>query len=105
MTISVLYYVSFGWLGTVVGIVGLILAVVGIVLTLRSRAVARLVYQTRDLVLVGQPDAIPYGEVKILFNDNVVPRVMVSHLAVWNAGNTTIRSNDVVESDPMKVAF
>ena len=76
MTISVLYYVSFGWLGTVVGIVGLILAVVGIVLTLRSRAVARLVYQTRDLVLVGQPDAIPYGEVKILFNDNVVPRVM-----------------------------
>jgi hypothetical protein len=91
--------------GVALGIVGVLLTIVGIVLAVRSRTRARLAYQTRDLTLIGQPDATPYGDVSILFNGAPVPRLVVTRLALWNAGNTTVRHADLVENDPLTVCF
>ena len=79
--------------------------IVGIILTVRSFTRARLAYQTRDLTLIGQPDATPYGDVSILFNGAPVPRLAVTRLAFWNAGNTTVRRADLVEKDPLTICF
>src|SRR5271154_3310367 len=86
--------------GVAFGIVGLVGTVVSIVLTVRSLNRPRLAYRTRDLPLIGQPDATPYGDVSILFNGAPVPRLVVTRLALWNAGNTTVRRSDLVEKDP-----
>jgi hypothetical protein len=91
--------------GTALGIVGVFLALVGIVLTVRSHTRARLAYQARSVTLIGQPDVTPYGDIRVLFNGAPVPRVMVTRLALWNAGNTTVRRADLVEKDPLMVCF
>ena len=91
--------------GEALPIVGLLLAVVGIILTIRSLTRARLAYRTRNLPLIGQPDATPYGEISILFNGQPVQRLVVTRLAFWNAGNTTVRRTDLVERDPLTVYF
>src|SRR5271154_4018409 len=64
-----------------------------------------MVYQMHDNFVVGQPDASSLGDIKILFNGDAVPRVVVTQLAVWNAGNTTVRGNDIVEADPLAVGI
>ncbi len=102
---AVTEYLQSPWLGLLLAVIGILLGAIGVVLTIRSRSKARLVYQSRDLVLIGQPDANPAGEIKILFNDAMVPRVVVTRLAVWNAGNTTIKRDDIVFSDPLAVCF
>jgi hypothetical protein len=63
-----------------------------------------MVYQTHDTFVVGQPDASALGEIKIIFNNNAVPRVVVTQLGIWNAGNTTIRGSDMVVTDPLAVS-
>src|ERR1700736_2240293 len=93
------------WVSIIVGLASLLLGAGGIWLTMRWRARARLFCQTRSVTLVGQPDSTPHGEIKILFNDAAVPQVTVSHLALWNAGNTTIRGGDIVKGDPLRVCF
>jgi hypothetical protein len=92
-------------LGLGLTLLGIALSVVGVVLGIRSRSKARMAYQTHDFALVGQPDANSVGEIKILFNDSPVPRVVVTQLAVWNAGSTTVRSDDIVAADPLAVCF
>jgi hypothetical protein len=91
--------------GEALGILGVLLTIVGLVLAVRSRTRARLAYQIRDLTLIGQPDATPYGDVRILFNGEPVRRLVVTRLAFWNAGNTTVRRADLVEKDPLAVCF
>jgi hypothetical protein len=92
-------------LGTALAIIGVLLTLLGIILALRSHAKARLVYQARHLTLIGQPDATSYGDIRILFNGAPVPRLMVTRLAFWNAGNTTVRRADLVDRDPLTVSF
>jgi hypothetical protein len=72
-------------------------------LGMRFRARSQMAYQSHGFTLVSQLSAPSIGEIKILFNEVAVPRVVVTQLAVWNTGNTVVRSTDVVESDPLKV--
>jgi len=91
--------------GEALGVAGVFLAIVGIILSARSLTRARLAYQHRGLTLIGQPEATTYGDIKILFNGEPVPRLVVTRLAFWNAGNTTVRRADLVEKDPLTVCF
>jgi hypothetical protein len=84
---------------------GIILAVVSVVLTRRYRVNPRVVYQMHDYFVVGQPDVSSLGDIKILLNGDTVPRVVVTQLAVWNAGNTTVRRDDIVDADPLAVSI
>jgi hypothetical protein len=45
------------------------------------------------------------GDIKILFNNVAVPRVVVTQLAVWNTGNTVVGGKEIVESDPLTIHF
>jgi hypothetical protein len=90
--------------GEWVGIIGVLLTIFGVILTIRSRSKARLVYQARSYTIIGSPDVTTGTRIKLLFDDISVPRVVVTHLAVWNAGNTTIRRDDIVAADPLTVS-
>lgn len=91
--------------GEAIGIAGLFLAIVSIVLAVIALRRPRLAYRTRSLTLIGQPDAVPYGDISILFNGAPVPRLVATRLGFWNAGNTTVRRADIVEKDPLTVCF
>jgi hypothetical protein len=59
-------------------------------------------YQLHDYSIIVQPSVTKLGDIKILFNDVLVPRVVVTQLAVWNAGNTVIKGTEIVESDRLR---
>jgi hypothetical protein len=74
-------------------------------LGMRFRSKSKMAYQSHDSTLVGQPSAPSIGDIKILYNEVAVPRVVVTQMAVWNVGNTVVKGADIVESDPLKVCF
>jgi hypothetical protein len=89
----------------IVALLGIAIGVISLVWARRFRVNPRMVYQTHDFFVVGQPDASSLGDIKIMFNDAAVPRVVVTQLGVWNAGNTTVRSTDIVTTDPPSVSI
>jgi hypothetical protein len=74
-------------------------------LGMRFRSKSQMAYQSHDFTVIGQPAVSAFGEIKILFNDVAVPRIVVTQLAVWNTGNMVVRGTDIVTSDPLKICF
>lgn len=83
-----------------VSILGIALA---IFFYLRGRRVARLSLQRSDVTVLGQPGAAFTNALEIRFEGNLVPRVTSSRLVIWNSGKTTIRRNDLVGADPLRL--
>jgi len=74
-------------------------------LGMRFRSKSQMAYQSHDFTIVSQPSVSSIGEIKILFNEVAVPRVVVTQLAVWNTGNTVVKGEDIVKSDPLTIRF
>jgi hypothetical protein len=74
-------------------------------LGMRVRSKSRMAYQLHDFTIIGQPNVTNLGDIKILFNNVAVPRVVVTQLAVWNTGNTVVKGKEIVESDPLTIHF
>jgi hypothetical protein len=74
-------------------------------LGLRFRSKSQMAYQLHDFTIIGQPNVTNLGDIKILFNNVAVPRVVVTQLAVWNTGNTVVKGNEIVASDPLTIHF
>jgi hypothetical protein len=71
----------------------------------RFRTKSQMAYQSHDATIIREPGVASLGEIKILFNEVPVPRVMVTQLAVWNAGDTVVNVTDIVTDSPLKVCF
>lgn len=91
---------SQGWLGTVVGLIGIILA---ILFYLRSKRKSKLAFQSDHVSLVGRPGAAFPDEVEIRFSGNTVPRISANTIVIWNCGDQTIRGADLVNKDPLRL--
>ena len=91
---------SQGWIGTIVGLVGIVVA---IGFYLRSRRKARLAFHGDHVTLVGGRGAAFADEVEIRFDGAIVPRITASKIVIWNCGDRTINGRDVVDSDPLRV--
>ncbi len=85
-----------GFIGAVVGVLGTIL--VAYLFSSRSR----LATQINSLELVGRNSALPAG-IEFFFKGAKVPKVTLSRIAIWNFGNTTLRGDQIVESDPLRI--
>jgi hypothetical protein len=92
-----------GWVGSLIGLVGLAVGAVALVLYLRSRVGPRLVYQQMATPLIGAQDQALPDEVSISFGGSRVARVSSSRIVIWNSGTATIRGGDIVASDPPRV--
>jgi hypothetical protein len=68
----------------------------------RFRSQSRLAFQKNDFTVVGHTNSTKsLGSIKILFNNFDVPRVVVTRLAVWNVGNTTVDGSQLATSAPL----
>ena len=68
----------------------------------RFRSQSRLAFQKNDFTVVGHTNSTKsLGSIRILFNNLDVPRVVVTRLAVWNVGNTTVDGSQLATSAPL----
>jgi hypothetical protein len=88
----------------VVQLVMFCLSILGIVLAIRSLQSARrrrlMCYARRSQALVGGLDAFS-SSLEVRYNGAAIPRVTYTTLALWNAGDTSIRASDIPASDPI----
>ncbi len=90
------------WLNLLIALISLFLAYF---FYRKSRSEAKLYYETRTRHLIGGSKKILPDEVRISFKGLEVPRLSSSHIIFWNAGRVTIRQDDIVQSDPVRIVF
>jgi hypothetical protein len=93
---------SQAWLSGLLGLIGGLVGLVGIVLFLATRSRSRIAAQINSLELVGVNSVLP-NEIEFLFKGNRVPKVTLSRIAIWNIGNTTLRGDQIVAGDPLRI--
>jgi len=89
-----------GWVGSLIGILGVVAAVATYLLT-RQRTI--LAYRTRGVRLLGTTEARLPTDVTVNFRGKPVPRLTRSLVVIWNDGERTIGGSDIVASDPLAV--
>lgn len=89
-----------GWVGSLIGILGILAAIITYFLT-RQRTI--LAYRTKGARLLGSVEPRLPSEVTVMFRGRSVPRLTRSLIVVWNDGEKTINGADVVASDPLVV--
>ena len=70
-----------------------------------SKKVAKPSYQKSSLRLIGKDENNLPGEVVVIFKGKEVERLTKTTLVFWNGGNESIDGKNIVESDPIKIAF
>lgn len=94
-------FLSSGLVGTTIGIAGIIIA---LSLYWRSQIGGVIAYQRDGDIIVGDTDE-PFDPIEISFEKRQVPRVSGSEVIIWNRGKRTIRGNDIVTEDPLRIEF
>lgn len=91
-----------GWIGSLIGFLGIL---VGIVLYMKSKTRPRPACLIKSIRLIGKDYQELPSEVKILFNNNEVPRLTSTKIWLWNCGKETLRGSQVVDDDPLRCVF
>jgi len=89
-------------------IIGALVGVVGVIIGLLAYRAARIgavpAYQYDWIPLVGIPRAeLSEDEVTVLFNEVPVPRLTKTYVVFWNRGKKTLKGEDVVDSDRLRI--
>lgn len=88
-----------GFIGTLLGIVGI---VVSLVLYFRTRKF-QLPACHKSSIRWYDGNQVPHADVRLTFQGRVIPRFSITHMAFWNAGNQTIRKSDFVSASPLRL--
>lgn len=97
---SVLDMLSPGWVGSLIGLVGIAAAVVTYFLTRQRSRLAFRYAGERLLGLAG--DGLP-TDITVQYRGQQIPRLTRTLIVFWNAGEKSISGSDVVQSDPLRV--
>ena len=89
-----------GWVGSVIGLLGIVAAAVTYFLG-RQRSI--LAYRTKGLRLLGNTESGLPSDVTVQYRGMNIPRLTKSLIVIWNFGEKTINGSDVVETDPLRV--
>lgn len=90
------------WLTTGLTLAGIGLAYYALPFRYRARPLCMMA----SVVFVGRPrGAAPPQIIKILYADQEVHRVIGSLITFWNAGNVTLRREDIADADPISFIF
>lgn len=90
-----------GWVGSIIGLLGLAAAVITYVLT-RQRTL--LVYRSTGDRLLGLTGELP-PEITVQFHGQNIPRLTRSLVVIWNAGEKTISRADIALGDPLRIVL
>ena len=89
-----------GWVGSLIGLVGIAAAGITYFLS-RQRTIVS--YRTRGVRLLGHAESkLPDG-VSVQYQGKDIPRLTRSVVVLWNDGEKTISGTDVVQEDPIRV--
>lgn len=95
-----LSFLGLGWVGSLLGLVGLALSIWFYQLAKRE---ALPTTQKSTTELVGSSFRKLPESVTILYNEKPVPRVMKTVVQFWNHGNATLRGDDIASADPLRL--
>ena len=91
--------ISQNWVTIVTGFAGI---VIGIFAAYSFRPRSRLATQTNSLEVLGRRPVLP-AEISFVFRGQQVPSVTLSRIALWNVGNTTLKGDQIVAADPLRI--
>lgn len=94
-----------GWVGSLIGVIGIILGVFGIFSYRISKSVAKPSYQKSSLRLIGRNENNLPKDVTVTYKGNEVDRLTKTTLTIWNNGTETLDGSDVVDSEPLLISF
>ena len=95
-------FLNQGWVGAVIGTTGLAL---GVFLYWRSRLPGIIAFQSQDVSMIGDRNAVFPADVTFQYQGTPVPRITSSTVWMWNAGKKTVRGSDIVAHDPLRLLF
>jgi hypothetical protein len=85
--------------GLIIGLIGIILAIYFFV---KSKKLKKKNYQLKSFNLIHESVSdLPDLEVK--YKGNEVNNLTITKIAIWNSGNQTINSQDLVDLDPLRI--
>ncbi|ROQ49640.1 hypothetical protein EDF85_2423 [Pseudomonas putida] len=96
---STLSFLSPGWVGSIIGLLGLISVPIVYFLT-RQRTSLSYAYLGEHL-LGSASDALPSG-ISVHYHGTNIPRLTKSVIVLWNTGENTISGDDLVGLDPLR---
>ena len=85
------------WISLFTGVIGIFLS---IVLYLKSKPLKLLAYANRMFMVITDR-SMRIGGLEVTVHGRTTPVVTVNRIAIWNAGNRTIFSEDLSKSDPI----
>lgn len=94
-------YLSYGWLGTIVGIVGTVFGILGWKAAVTKQ---RLMYYSSSINLIEKNVTIP-KELKLFFSENEVTRLTRTSFVLFKTGNQTILGSNIIKEDPLRLEF
>lgn len=98
---SVLHFLNQGWVGALLGVLGIGFGIYQIF----RRMGARLVYQYMGQQLIEGDDGLLPNEVVVQFDGKQVPRLSLSQIIVWNDGRAAVRGDEIAPKDPIRFSF
>ena len=102
---EVICFLGQGWVGTIVGAVGVVLAALGLLSYRRARIPGIIAFQSHNVSLIGSGRTMLPADIKVLYRDTEVPGLTSSTIWFWNAGKKTVRGEDIVPIDPLRLRF
>ncbi len=71
----------------------------------RSTRAPILACQWDGLTMIDTADAEHPHDIAVHYKGSRVPRLVVTEIIIWNAGDKTVRSEDLLETDPLRIQF
>ncbi len=98
----VVEFISQGWFGSVLGLLGLAVAVLTYIL---SRQRKRISFSYINRRLLGSNYTILPEEISVTYEGHQITQLSRLVLMLWNSGEKTVSAADVVKADPIRFDF
>ncbi|WP_233237423.1 hypothetical protein [Bordetella sp. LUAb4] len=99
---AALDYLSLGWVGTILGIIGIGLSVY---FYLAAKSNKRLYWCHEGSLLLGRANGqLPPG-ITVQYYDQQIPRLTRTRVWIWNPSDPTIHRADIESTDPLRIHF
>ena len=99
---SIFTLLDHGWVGSLLGIVGLAAA---FIFYIKSKRTMRLsAYFSHMKIISPQISSVP-DDVKILYKSSEIRKLSKTNVILWNSGTETIHGSSVVDDSPLSIEF
>lgn len=102
---AIFCFLNQGWVGAIIGVLGIALALISLLLYWRSRISGIIALESSNVSMISGGNPVFPDGVEVQYRGTLVPRLTSSSVWIWNAGKKTVRRADIVEHDPLQLRF